>query len=304
MKRLTTIFVLLVSMLVIVACEKEIPFKGELAKPKLVLNGSFSADSTWHVKLSHSLSIGDTGLPRPVSNAVIRVKDEAGQVLATLDDSGQGNYSHATEKPEVGKKYFIEAEAVGYTTITADDQAPSPVSISIQDTSRSSFLSDKVFSINMSIDDPATEENFYVIDAHSFWYDENGDLVETSPLWIYSLDVNLDHDGIGEDNASYERLYFRDDKFQGQSYPFNVMVSSSWMEYLLMDPYYGVTDVEIVVRVRNASKSLYQYLRSYDKYLNYSFDPTFSQPVQVYSNVKNGFGAFAGYSETRWSFHL
>ena len=52
-------------------------------------------------------------------------------------------------------------------------------------------------------------------------------------------------------------------------------------------------DLNIVV----CSKAGYDHLVSYDRYLFTGDDP-FAQPVQVYSNVTNGFGIFAGMRST------
>ena len=143
MNRLTHIFTLLIGILMLVACEKEIPFKGEVTKPKLVLNGNFSPDSAWNLHLSHSLSIGDTGRLRPVTNGILRIKDENGQVLTTLDHDSEGAYSSAIAKPEIGKTYFVEAEAPGYTTIKANDHVPAPITVTFVDSMTTSFLGEE-----------------------------------------------------------------------------------------------------------------------------------------------------------------
>jgi len=49
------------------------------------------------------------------------------------------------------------------------------------------------------------------------------------------------------------------------------------------------------IRFYTVSKEFYQYYISLSKHLN-AQDEFFMEPVQVYSNIKNGFGIFAGYS--------
>ena len=303
MNRFTNIFTILICLLAMTACQKEIPFTGEVAKRKLVLNGPFSPDSTWNLHLSHSLSIADTGHPRSVTTGVLRIKDAAGQLLFTLDHDSAGFYSHATEKPQVGKTYIVEAEATGYEMITGTDKAPAPIVVSLVDSMHTTFLSGKVLSIDLLLSDPADKDNYYVLEAEAAVYDSNGVIVDfISPLYSYSLDPNLDVEGLGDETSSYQRIYIKDEKFQGQNYPVNVMVSVSYLEYLLSEPYSEGASAEIFFHIRTVSKGLYQYLKSYDKYQNYSFDPTFSQPVQVYSNMKKGFGIFGGYSESVMTF--
>ena len=47
------------------------------------------------------------------------------------------------------------------------------------------------------------------------------------------------------------------------------------------------------VYLHNISKSYYYYRTSLELYQSASGNP-FAQPVQVYSNIENGFGVFAG----------
>ena len=49
----------------------------------------------------------------------------------------------------------------------------------------------------------------------------------------------------------------------------------------------------IRIYLHNISKSYYYYRTSLELYQNTSGNP-FAQPVQVYSNIENGFGIFAG----------
>lgn len=299
MKPISYIFLPLMLGLFLVGCEKEIPFKGEVAKPKLVLNGDFQADTSWNLHLSNSLSIGDTGKPRAVTNGVIRIKDENGQLLTTLAHNIEGFYRGTQALPQAGKSYQVEVEAPGYTTVTSQGSVPNPTPITVQDTMRTTFLGEQVVSLNVTLNDPPGDENYYVFDVQALLYDSADVLFDQYELYTYSLEVNLDMDGLGDENSSFQRIYMKDDAIQGQQYSVNLMVGVANLPEIIADPYSGFERADLLVRVRTVSKELYQYLRSYDRYRNYSFDPTFSQPVQVFSNIENGFGVFGGYSEAQ-----
>lgn len=60
-----------------------------------------------------------------------------------------------------------------------------------------------------------------------------------------------------------------------------------------------IPDSEKVIRVQlsNISKEFYDYQKSLSEH-NRSDDNPFAEPVQVYTNVKNGFGCVAGYNRT------
>jgi hypothetical protein len=59
--------------------------------------------------------------------------------------------------------------------------------------------------------------------------------------------------------------------------------------------------VEVWIDLQQVDKSYYLYAVSEQKYQQTRNNP-FTEPVQVYSNVKNGFGLFSAYNGTRKEF--
>ena len=53
------------------------------------------------------------------------------------------------------------------------------------------------------------------------------------------------------------------------------------------------------IRLVNTSEAYFNYLKSFNMYQRASGNP-FATPVQVYSNVENGMGIFAGGTLTYW----
>ncbi len=51
------------------------------------------------------------------------------------------------------------------------------------------------------------------------------------------------------------------------------------------------------------NRSGYLYRRSIDDYENAQGDP-FAEPVQVYSNIENGYGIFAGFSKSTYEISM
>jgi hypothetical protein len=60
-----------------------------------------------------------------------------------------------------------------------------------------------------------------------------------------------------------------------------------------------VPDSDKIIRVQlsNISKEFYDYQKSLTEH-NRTDDNPFAEPIQVYTNVKNGFGCVAGYNRT------
>ncbi len=52
-------------------------------------------------------------------------------------------------------------------------------------------------------------------------------------------------------------------------------------------------EINCKIEVISCSEAYYNYMKSITKY-GMSLGNPFSQPVQVYSNINNGFGIFAG----------
>ena len=52
----------------------------------------------------------------------------------------------------------------------------------------------------------------------------------------------------------------------------------------------------IYISTSSISQEYYWYETSYQNYMNAQGTGFFSQPVQVYTNIQNGLGVFAGYS--------
>lgn len=281
MKKTNYILFALLVALSTVACEKYIEFDAEVKQPKLVLNGLFNADSTWHVHVSHSLSVIDNESLGDVEDATVRIVDSNGNLVETLVHDEDGNYVGST-MPAINTNYMIEASAPNYTSVSATDHIPVQVNIISFDTSTvAGEFGEETIRLTVKFTDP-NEANFYQlrvrqIDTFSFgggFYD-----------YIYMRSTDPVFENLGENKGSSYGL-FRDPLFNGQTYEVTVLLDS-WA-------FNSGYDVEILLI--NGSEAMYNYRLSYDRYINSNGDP-FAQPVQVYSNVENGFGLFAGFSQ-------
>jgi hypothetical protein len=55
--------------------------------------------------------------------------------------------------------------------------------------------------------------------------------------------------------------------------------------------------VFLLTELRSISKEYYDYQTSLNEYWNADGNP-FAQPVQVFTNIENGFGIFAGFGKS------
>ena len=86
------------------------------------------------------------------------------------------------------------------------------------------------------------------------------------------------------DPYGYTELFFSDAKFNGKL--LNIKLD--------LDGYYsnGINNNKIAVVLKTISKSFYRYNLSLENQINNTGNP-FSEPSQVFSNIKNGYGLVA-----------
>lgn len=278
-----------------VGCEKEIPFTAEQTKPKLVINSLFTTDSIWKIDLSNSLSIIDNAYPGPVSGATVEILDENGNLVEALSEVSPGKYESPTQlKPVVGVTYQARAALPNYTTITATNQTPSPIAILSVDTVRV-VDSDgyENMEITVNFQDAPGEENYFVLAMPiSGYYTYGTDTTRYSyfsSMQTSDPAVSQAYDVEPGSTPYYNQLLLSDQLFSGQSYSLKFTVDGyPWSSG-------GYEDYSVDLLFYSCSKEFFRYLVSFEAYKNVEGNP-FAQPVQVFSNVENGFGIFAGAS--------
>jgi len=149
-------------------------------------------------------------------------------------------------------------------------------------------------------DDPAVDI-YYVITGVPDMVPDGGDggISESNgylePLMKhYSDDPNSDNNEIAFaiDFVPYplEAVYLTDKNFNGKSYKTTVGINA---EEVL---YNSVGNPLSELHVKSVSKEMYEYLTSIEE-KNLRVGDPFSEPVQVYNNIENGIGIFAGFTQ-------
>ena len=278
---------------VLCSCEKVIPFTGDVTQPKLVVNSLFDAENPWNVNVSQSLSVIDTGTLSYVENAVVLIKDNQDNIVETLYYDSNWSYS-GNLYPQVGQEYRVEVTADGFTPVSAVNNLPSPITIPNVDTATTTINNEQRFEMSVTINDPAGVSNYYLISVHAGgWFDEeiwNGSFWEfDSSFYDFAVPI-LVNDPIFENYGSdrwENKGIFTDFSFDGQSRTIDIAIG-------IDDLGEKFSDLDFLeVRIFNITEAAYLYNKSYDLYQNASGNP-FAQPVQVYSNITEGFGLFAG----------
>ena len=311
-------------MLSFVACDTVVDVDIPDEPPRLVANAFLMADSAVVLELTQSQSILSNAPLQPVSGATAILLENDREV-ATLEELNSGNYC-ADFTPKVGNQYTLRISKGGYESVEATTSVrPAVVIQALEVDTVVSFYdgydnnSDSIFTqrdvrINearLTFSDPAGERNYYEVTVYryqTYWEEvlnDQGEYVESkpmrtlAPLYLRSDDSALT--GAGDDfvegdggEAYGQVLSFSDDFFNSKTYTFR-FIPEYYVDYYSQE---SSQDYKIYVTLRSIDEGRYRYLRSVD--LQYENDGNpFAEPVQVYSNVANGFGIVSGSSASQ-----
>lgn len=281
-------------------CEKELPFSPEVTESKLVVNSFFAEDSLWHVSLSQSLDILDTSSFRQVQNGVVEIQDANGNLITSLVDQGNGDFTSATEFPQVGPTYRVQASAPGFATVSSTSSIPGQLQGLRMDTTRILNPDSSVdLQIDLHFQDPLGEANFYIIEiiGEYLYIDQAETLYFDFPVAFTCTDPNIDTDNQLADitgDSFYDRAYLRDAAFDGQAYTLRLLLPDDF--FIDEDENFALLGT---VSFTMGGADYFNYRRSVEAYEN-SVDNPFAQPTQVFTNVEGGFGIFAGRKRVEW----
>jgi len=290
------LFLLLSISLIYISCEKVIPFEGDVNTPKLVINSVFESDSTFKVHVSSSRSVIDTASLKNIEDAIVTIKDGNGNVIEILNHVVSGFYKGQV-LPEENTTYILEVNHPNYANITASDSLPSPITInSVDTTTIFDPINGDRLQISMNFDDPENNQNYYLLETYSV---NEYLLIKDLDTIEYALDTTKQYmvltDEVFQNGGSpwREQGLFNDLLFNGQNKTLELEIPyENWSGS--EDGYdWSYQTLTLRLYLHNISISYYYYRTSLELFQNASGNP-FAQPVQVFSNVENGFGIFAG----------
>jgi hypothetical protein len=289
--------------LAFVSCIKEVPISKIPFEKKLVIGCIANPDSSFRVNVRTTQVINDTA-NAIVDNAIVLLYNN-GLLIDSLTHSQNGWYN-SNIYPIAGQEYEIRASnniAQGYAIAKAlIPQAPvmDNVTFSIGKTFDSQNL--PLTTYNFNLNDPIESNDYYelLFGVKGFF--------EWDPFeaGIVPLINNLDQSIIADSNLDYNpsSYYFSDALFNGTEKKFVLNISagfttSSTGNYIPIYEHYII--------IRKISPSYYNYIRSWTVHrINQNTDFNTKErltllfqgdPVELYTNVENGYGIFGAYNE-------
>lgn len=266
--------------LVFVSCEEEVILDFE-HEPKLCLNCILNPDSTITARLTISKKLDNTDDFVSVNNATISLYEED-ILLGKLLEVGNGNYK-LTQKPIKGKKYKIIAEVGDYNRITATTIIPQAPSLNyIKDTTGYDEYNLLRYNLNVRIIDKPGKDYYWLFGSHSM----NGVMYGGGCRAINAPFVDTFNRKIDVEEqygfTHFMQIRISDEGYDGQNLDFiipNFVVSdqynSFYQHFLKADEHY---DKYIKTTIINRMKE--------------DSELPFYEPIQIYSNIENGYGIF------------
>lgn len=282
------------------SCEKVLELDQETRNSKLVVNSLFNTQEAWQVDVTRSLSVIDNGSLDKIENATVSIF-EGNNLVSNLTYDGEKYVVLGLSAPPIaGKRYRVEVSAPNYTSVSAEDVCPVAVPLLQADTSSApGSFGGRTLTCNISFQDPAGIDNYYGISLERATYyiapnSSGGFDTLLSDVWVNYINSSSPIiDNAGSNNFA-QTLTFKDNLFDGNRVSFSF--SSDDFGWSNPSDY-----VEYTIKFYSFSEATYNYTKTYEAYQNTSGDP-FAEPVQVFTNVTNGFGIFGGRSVFEYKF--
>ncbi len=296
MRTLCSTTAMLTIILACTGCETTVQVDLPPHESQLVVNGFFAPDSLWQVRLSNTVSFTDVTRLAVVDNAVVEVWAND-QKLTTLASIGAGRYKSAFSPPSSTGRYTLKVQADGFEPIEGEGYLP-------EETAQAS-LEYRFISINeeqseikysLILQDAPDRTNYYSLYAlQRFVIRNNGELIDDQTFrWsIKTNDPVLTNSDFFDAEPSYfDQVVFDDNLFNGRTYELDFAID--YYSIGVDGPPEITYELSTNIVLLEMSEDMFTFWQTADRQRDAANDP-FSEPVQVYSNMSNGFGIFAGY---------
>ena len=291
---------LLLSLFVILGCEKEVELKIDENESKLVLNAWFKTDQHPMVEINRSTFIFNKRGTDKIKNAEV-ILFENNEEVGFLEHYEGGFYRSENIEIKPNTEYKIIAKVDGFEDVTAVEKSANKLTNSeyefeYETIDNNQFGSAQSSEVRITIKDEASTEDIYLFivkDTYKTWNPENPEDTSYNENHTYSESNDSQIESIYL-NAFGQMQLLKDDLFNGNDYFVRFRTNDLRKDSFSGEDYSGIS--QYIIEIHKISRSFYSYLKSLE-YNQYP-DP-FTEPTQVFTNVENGYGIFATSSVVR-----
>ncbi|VAW16127.1 hypothetical protein MNBD_BACTEROID03-1288 [hydrothermal vent metagenome] len=293
MKKLFLILVFFTS----ISCFKEVAIDIPRHEPLPVVNSIFFSDSKIALTLGKTQPILENGNVT-IENGLIKLYEDE-MLKDTMYLVGSSFSSSIIAK--AGKSYKVEIETPDFSTLYSKDRLPNYPRLSFLNYKDSVYIGEEgdLFSqASITIDDEPDYDNFY--ELIMFMKAETEDDIYNSNIGYLLYDsVNNDIVFQNEGLLNYYpyNLLFSDELFDGKKQTLRINFTMSNTGFIGA---HKNDVVNLIMHLRHVSKNYYEYNKTLTLHYENQFGDIWDgvgEPVPMFTNIENGYGIFAGYSE-------
>lgn len=293
---------IILSLIIFASCEKTIEVKTPPYTPLLVVSSYTGTGSTISADISKSIDIKSYNQTQPltVTDAKVKLFVNGSYVEDLIYNPNAVNTTRYTSTvvAQPGNTYKIVAAAGGLGEAEATTTVPEIVPITALNytlVARQQNMGPIQGEVSIKFKDPATEGDYYMIEViHGAARDTAGML----GYYPYIGCVNSNDPSIerlssfsfgADDCIGTDELYLGDALFNGKEKEFKFFIDSDWLT-----PYQTASGQMLytLVRLHHVTPAYFRYMKSYRAAWENDGNP-FAEPVNVNSNVQNGYGTFS-----------
>lgn len=261
--------------------------------PKQVVNCLFTEGKPFKVQITHSIPILDNNFSNINNTQVTLYENEVAIETLTYEN---GSY-HATKLAQPNTTYKIRSVAPNYEDVEASNELPNPPNITEVTLIEEAYIhpeyDNNIGQFSFKLNDNENQRNYYELELirtyKEYNYETDDEEIRTSSTgFIDSSQPFIDNEvAIQNWPAS---LVFSDNFFNGANLALTMDFWNSNYE----------ETIKFKVIIRSISEDYYKYKRRLNRHTYFKegyIGDIFIEPIEMYTNIENGFGIFAGYQE-------
>lgn len=297
-----------------VSCRpKQIDLDIDIPPSKVVVNSFFTAQKKNVIFVNKSNAILNPDSMAKMNGAEIIIK-ENGNVKTAYNNVNEF-LSIEDFLPEHGHTYTLEVNYNGLKPAISSTTIPYPVNVDINEPVtlrpwvQGQESEDRFALMKVKISDSANTEDYYILQVNCIVLSGTTDSINVedfnkSDFLLEFLLNNASVDAFADNESYYPpmrenmgsfvqggygtKMILSDKLFNGKNQKFELDIN--------LTPFYrwfSYCELQLNVQLYRINKDLYRYFTSYARHLQTKDDP-FSEKVQVFNNIENGFGIFGG----------
>ena len=283
--------------LFLAACEKDADVQIPAHQPKLVINGEHSQNDLFGVRIGRSVGINEP-IPQNatelfnVANARVLLKQNDIIVDSLNYNSSRKRYEGTKARAMIGNTYTIVATAPGFQQAEASSLLPAlvrPLNVGIRRKVRTSADGGPLDEVTITFKDDASTQDDYLIRIKG----ARGEYVFCASSNDKDLERPVSGDPFNTNEClSGSQLLLSDRNFNGttKTIVFNI-ISAELNEYTNPQG----NRLKPTIELLHITPDYFKNLKSLAAFNNAEDNP-FAEPVNVFTNIKNGYGFFTTYA--------